>query len=437
MKFLFSTAAIAALICVPATASAQLFGGLDNNTVLGGTVGSGLGAVIGSQIAPSGNRTEGSAIGAVVGGLAGASFGNSRSNFAGNPFAGQFNPGFNGQNLAGSAIGAGLGGVIGSNLAGSGQRQEGTAIGAVLGGLAGYSIANGRSNARYGGSPGFNPSFAPQAQFPGQFQQPVQGQYLTVPTQNVAFGGGFQPAGGFQTLPAQGPTYTQGGFVSGPVIPVTTYSAPRVQYVQPQVIRQVIKRERVVVDQPCPHGTTQQSDGSCLTAPRVVHAPAPTVIPSQCPSGTTDQGNGTCLAPAKQIVEPAPVVIRAQCPSGTTDLGNGTCQEPAKTILGSAPVVINQPCPSGTTDMGNGTCEAPARIVEQAPIYVQPQVIERCPAGTVLDQGVCISNAPATIIPDTIVTPEAYCYGNGKRMYDGSGRVIPGFQHESKSCAHH
>lgn len=435
MKFLFSTAAIAALALVPATASAQLFGGLDNNTVLGGTVGAGLGGVIGSQLAPSGNRTEGSAIGAVVGGLAGAAYGNSRSNFDGNPYAGQFNPGFNGQNLAGTAIGAGLGGVIGSNLAGSGQREEGTAIGAVLGGLAGYSIANGRSNARYGGAPGynggfagpgFNPGFVPATQ--GQFQ----GQYLTVPSQGVAHGGGFSQAPAYQA-----PTYTQGGYVAGPVIPVTTYSAPRVQYVQPQVIRQVVKRERVVIDQPCPHGTTQQSDGTCLTAPRVVHAPAPTVIPSQCPSGTTDQGNGTCLAPAKHIVEPAPVIIRAQCPSGTTDLGNGTCQEPAKKILGSAPIVINQPCPSGTTDIGNGTCEAPARIVEQAPIYVQPQVIQSCPAGTFLDQGICISDTPATIIPDTIVTPDAYCYGDGKRMYDGSGRIIPGYQHDSKSCAHH
>ena len=153
MKRLLSTAAIAVAAFFPVSASAQFIGNLDNTTVLGGLGGAGLGGVIGSQIAPSGNRTEGAAIGAVVGGLAGTSFGNSRSNFAGNPFAGQFNPGFNGRNLAGTAVGAGLGGVIGSNIAGSGQRQEGTAIGAVIGGLAGYSLANGRSNSRYGGSP--------------------------------------------------------------------------------------------------------------------------------------------------------------------------------------------------------------------------------------------------------------------------------------------
>ena len=124
------------------TSHAQLFGGLDNNTLLGGATGAGLGAVIGSNIAPSGNRTEGSAIGALVGGLAGASFGNQRSTYYGNPYAGQFNPGFNGGNLFGTLAGAGIGGAIGSNLAGSGVRQEGTTIGATLGGLAGYALAN-------------------------------------------------------------------------------------------------------------------------------------------------------------------------------------------------------------------------------------------------------------------------------------------------------
>ena len=141
MKFLLSTAAIAAMALVPASASAQ-FLGLDNNTVVSGTIGAGLGGVIGSQIAGSNNRTEGAALGALAGGLAGAAYGNSQSSYYGNPYAGQFNPGFNGRNLAGTTIGAGLGGVIGSNLAGSGQRQEGTAIGAVLGGAAGYALAN-------------------------------------------------------------------------------------------------------------------------------------------------------------------------------------------------------------------------------------------------------------------------------------------------------
>jgi len=71
MKFLLSTAAIAAMSLTPVAASAQ-FAGLDNNTVVAGTVGAGLGGVIGGQLAGSNNRTEGAAIGALAGGLAGA-----------------------------------------------------------------------------------------------------------------------------------------------------------------------------------------------------------------------------------------------------------------------------------------------------------------------------------------------------------------------------
>lgn len=146
----------------PMTANAQLFGSVDNNTLLYGGAGAGLGAFAGSQIAPSGNRTEGAAIGAVAGGLLGAAYGNSRSTYYGNPYAGQFNPGFNQRNLIGTGIGAGLGGVIGSNIAGSGQRQEGTAIGAALGGLAGYTIANRTAPRpmRYGSTPHY-PSYGP------------------------------------------------------------------------------------------------------------------------------------------------------------------------------------------------------------------------------------------------------------------------------------
>jgi len=55
MKFLLSTAAIAAMAFVPATASAQ-FGSFDSGPFLGGSVGAGLGGVIGSEIAGSGNR---------------------------------------------------------------------------------------------------------------------------------------------------------------------------------------------------------------------------------------------------------------------------------------------------------------------------------------------------------------------------------------------
>ena len=71
MKVLLTTAAIAAMALIPATASAQ-FGGVNTNSLFGGTVGAGIGGIAGSQIAGSGNRTEGAVIGAVVGGLAGS-----------------------------------------------------------------------------------------------------------------------------------------------------------------------------------------------------------------------------------------------------------------------------------------------------------------------------------------------------------------------------
>lgn len=156
MKLIFGSVATLALLSIPMAAQAQLFGNFDNNTLLGGAAGAGFGAVLGSQLAPSGNRTEGAAIGAVAGGLLGAAYGNSQSSYYGNPYAGQFNPGFNQRNLIGAGIGAGLGGVIGSNVAGTNQQQEGTAIGAVIGGLAGYTLANraGRSQ-RYGAAPAY------------------------------------------------------------------------------------------------------------------------------------------------------------------------------------------------------------------------------------------------------------------------------------------
>ena len=227
MKTLTLLISAAALTAMPATANAQLFGGFDNNTLLGSTIGAGLGGAIGSNLAGSGVRDEGTAIGAVLGGLAGAAYGNSRSQFAGNPYAGSFNPGFNGRSLIGSGIGATLGGAIGSNLAGSGNRQEGTAIGAVLGGLAGYGLSNARSNQRYGqawggqnyGGQGYTGGYAPASygpqfgapqfaapQFAPQFSGPQfvpSGQYVTsdyIP--NVSY-----PAPVMQapTLPAPAP----------------------------------------------------------------------------------------------------------------------------------------------------------------------------------------------------------------------------------------
>lgn len=217
MKLLTLLISTAALTALPVTANAQLLGGFDNNTLLGGTIGAGLGGAIGSNLAGSGVRDEGTAIGAVLGGLAGAAYGNSRSQFAGNPYAGSFNPGFNGRSLIGTGIGAGLGGAIGSNLAGSSNRQEGTAIGAVLGGLAGYGLSNARSNQRYGqawggqnyGGQGYNGSFGPVAYGP-QFGAPQ----FAAPQ--------FGPVSGPQFVPS-------GQFVTSGYIPNVSYHAPVMQ----------------------------------------------------------------------------------------------------------------------------------------------------------------------------------------------------------------
>lgn len=217
------------------TANAQLFGGLDNNTILGGGAGAGLGALVGSGIAPRGNRTEGAAIGALVGGLGGAAYGNQQSQFAGNPFAGQFNPGFNGRNLLGTGTGAVIGGAIGSNIAGSGQRQEGTAIGAVLGGAAGYALANrGQNQQQFGGQQFGGQQFGGQPVYAGQqFGQPVG--YTPQP---VYSGQQFTQAVGYNSQPnvysGQPVAYNPQTVYSGQTV-TQTYQGPPTHYVQQQV----------------------------------------------------------------------------------------------------------------------------------------------------------------------------------------------------------
>ena len=223
MKLLMTGAAIAALSFAPSVANAQLFGGFDNNTLLAGTAGAALGGVIGSNLAPNGLGDEYTAIGATLGGLAGAAYGNSRSRYGNNPYAGSFNPGFNGSNLAGTVIGAGLGGAIGSNLAGSGVRQEGTAIGAALGGLAGYALANGRSNARYGSGP--VPGYGPVGYGPRGPVGPI-GPNGLIPVGGPV-NGGFIPAGPVST----GPTYVHSGRYL-----TNTYPVPSVRSIQQRTV---------------------------------------------------------------------------------------------------------------------------------------------------------------------------------------------------------
>lgn len=223
MKFLSLTAAAAALLLAPTTAHAQLFGGFDNSSVLGGLAGAGIGGAIGSNLAGSGNRDEGTAIGAALGGLAGVAYGNRNSRYGGNPYAGSFNPGFSGNSLLGTALGAGIGGAIGSNLAGSGVRQEGTAIGAVLGGLAGNAIS---SRSRYGNQ-GFGGNSFSGGGFGGTSRYgsnaPVMGGFGA-----PAFGGGFAPASygpGFGAPGFGAPSFGPAPFVPGPFIPAPQFGA--------------------------------------------------------------------------------------------------------------------------------------------------------------------------------------------------------------------
>ena len=446
MKLLLGSAAALALITVPATANAQLFGNLDNNTVLGGTAGAGLGAVLGSQIAPSGNRTEGAAIGALAGGLLGASYGNSRSNYYGNPYAGQFNPGFNGNNLLGAGVGAGLGGVIGSNLAGSGNRQEGTAIGAALGGLAGYAVANRRQNARFG-TPAYGSGYG------GGYGAPAYGGGYGAPAYGPGYAPGFGPglngygAPGFVPAPPvlSGPQYINSGqFISGPVVPVTTYSQPAPTYttvyrpapvVRPTVVQRTIRieqmptvrAERVVTESaPCPAGTTTQADGSCLQAERIAAAPSYSYSAS---SGISTYEPAPVTAP---LFTPAPAPVEmALCPAGTTPSGDGTCMQastsyaapayvtpsytPAPSTYAPAPVVTQSysapemaPCPAGTTQQSDGSC------MQSGSSYSAPML-----AG------------PSYTVPDTVVMPKAqYCYPDSDKRYDSMGReIIKGGKH--------
>lgn len=57
--------------------------------------------------------------------------------------------GNNGNQLAGGAIGALAGGVLGSRVAGRGDRTEGAVIGALVGGVAGLAVAGNGNNGGY------------------------------------------------------------------------------------------------------------------------------------------------------------------------------------------------------------------------------------------------------------------------------------------------
>ena len=473
MKLLMTTAAIAAMAFVPTAAQAQLFGGLDNGTLLGGAVGAGLGGAIGSNLAGSGQRDEGTAIGAVIGGLAGASYANSRSNYYGNPYAGQFNPGFNGRNLVGTGIGAGLGGVIGSNLAGSGQRQEGTAIGAVLGGVAGYALSN-RGSSRYG-------NYGPQG---GYSSGPmlgggyVDGGYG--PNGHVHGGHGFAGGPGFAAGPGfvggpgfgspsfqpapimHGPQFVPSGqYISGPIIPVT-------RFVQPAPRPVILSQPRTVFSAPVSQGFTYAAPNLTLAGPPirptvVRHSysvqPAPIIRaehfraePAHCPPGTTSQSDGTCLE--NTVTYTAPIISQpytppqmADCPAGTRPQSDGTCLEgsygytmPATshsvtlpdTMVSSPRVVtlpdtmVTMPASSSSMTYGSSSSYSSSTLVGG---YTTPSVTTtyRAPkAHKTHKKHKKMHHAPKPM--------KEYCYAGGSKRYDSLGNEIKAGSHDR--CRH-
>ena len=238
MKLFAALAATAALTLATSAlatpAHAQFFGpGVDNNTVIGGLAGAGIGGAIGSNIAGSGNRDEGTAIGALVGGLAGAAIGNARSDYYGNPYAGRLNPGFNTRTVFGTAAGAGIGGVIGSNLAGSGVREEGTAIGALIGGIAGYALSD--NTGAFSGRPRYQRGFQGVQPYgapiypPQQFAAPqfATQQFATQPFATQPFA--TQPF----AQPLAAPTFISGPVAAPVAAPVTRFGPAPLVNVQP------------------------------------------------------------------------------------------------------------------------------------------------------------------------------------------------------------
>ena len=446
MKILMTTVAVAAMAFAPQEAQAQLFGGLDNGTLLGGTIGAGLGGAIGSNLAGSGQRDEGTAIGAALGGLAGAAYANRQSNFYGNPFAGQFNPGFNGRNLAGAGIGAGLGGIIGSNLAGSGVRQEGTALGAVLGGAAGFALAN-RGSSRYGGlqdggfSGGFNgggfgpagPGFASGPAFgaPG-FGAPTFGAPGFGPTGPGFVGGpafGGAPGFGGPGLPLapvlSGPQFVPSGqFITGPIMPVT-------RFVQPAPRPVILSQPRTVFTAPVSQGITYAASNVRLAGPEirptvvrrtVTVQPAPIIRaervmapPADCPAGTTPQSDGSCMertvsytapstsystpsysapsysAPAPVISQPYVAPQMADCPAGTTAQSDGTCMEHS----------VSYSAPSYSTFSSTSSYSAPSYSSSSVTSSYSSSVAPAsCPAGTTAQSdGTCLSSSVTSYTP--------------------------------------
>ncbi len=258
MKKLLSTLVLAvATVGIAAPASAQWIGGIDNDTLLGGAIGAGLGGVIGSNLAGGGVQDEGTALGAVIGGLAGASLANRNSNYYGNPYAGTYNPGFSGNNLIGTGTGAVLGGVIGSNLAASGVREEGTALGAVLGGVAGYALSNRGSSQQYGSYNGY-PTYGYPTQTSGYSYGYAQPSY-TYSQPRYTYS---QPSYSYaQPTYSYGSTYSAPQYVSSSQYSSYSYTAQPQVYHQPTVTTTYVQPTNIRTV-PSYHHTTQSNCGA-------------------------------------------------------------------------------------------------------------------------------------------------------------------------------
>ncbi len=71
---------LASVFLITTPASAQIYGGNGGKTLLGAGIGTGLGGILGSNLAGTGVQQEGTAIGAVLGGIAGAAIANRNAN---------------------------------------------------------------------------------------------------------------------------------------------------------------------------------------------------------------------------------------------------------------------------------------------------------------------------------------------------------------------
>ena len=464
MKFLTLSAATLALCAMPMTANAQLFGGFDNSTLLSGAVGAGLGGAIGSNLAGSGVRDEGTAIGAVLGGLAGAAYGNSRSRYGNNPYAGSFNPGFSGNNLLGSAIGAGLGGAIGSNLAGSGQRQEGTAIGAVLGGLAGYGLSN-RGRSRYGNQ-GFTgpayggPIYGGPAYGGAPLGGPIGGGFGPAGFAPAGFGptsfapAGFAPTGfGPAVLPAlpstpilRGPQmFPTGQWVDAGITSTVITQAPAMPA---PVLRPAVLSLPVT---PAPQRVIMQQPDITVAAPNVRLA-GPSLHRPDIYVGTTRRETMPVIR-AERIYINSPTTVNMNAPvsaPSTPTYSAPIVTAPSYTIpTRPTPSYVSSTCGSTSSGCNIGSLDTGATYSLGGMAYA-PTTADLITGSTRYSDGYSSSNlghsrssydvshdhgnsydAPGYFKPGSYYNGPTYCYGDSQKRYTTSGQEI-----FSAGCGH-